>query len=74
MGLVLYTPGLALSMGMLIFLLQLGNRSCHYDNTPIQYTVIFHDCKKDYFQMKNSDIFLIFAQNIDCGCTLEPPQ
>ena len=24
--------------------------------------------------MKNYDIFLIFAQNIDCGYTLEPPQ
>ena len=24
--------------------------------------------------MKNGDIFFIFAQNIDCGYTLEPPQ
>ena len=24
--------------------------------------------------MKNCEIFLIFAQNIDCGYTLEPPQ
>ena len=24
--------------------------------------------------MKNFDIFLIFAQNIDCGYTLEPPR
>ena len=24
--------------------------------------------------MKMFDIFLIFAQNIDCGYTLEPPQ
>ena len=23
--------------------------------------------------MKNCDVFLIFAQNIDCGYTLEPP-
>ena len=45
----------------------------HYDNTPIQYTVIFHGCKNDYFQMKNCDIFLIFAQNIDRGYMLEPP-
>ena len=30
--------------------------------------------KNDNFQMKNCDIFLIFAQNIDCGYTLEPPQ
>ena len=46
----------------------------HYENTPIQYTVIFHGCKNDNFQMKFFDIFLIFAQNIDCGYTLEPPQ
>ena len=39
----------------------------------MQYTAIFHGCKNDNFQMKNSDIFLIFAQNIDCGYTLEPP-
>ena len=26
------------------------------------------------FQLKNFDIFLIFAQNIDCGYTFEPPR
>ena len=36
----------------------------HYENTPIQYAVIFHSCKNDCFRMKNYDIFLIFAQNI----------
>ena len=40
----------------------------------MQYTAIFHGCKNDNFQMKIFDIFLIFAQNIDCGYTLEPPQ
>ena len=40
----------------------------------VQYIAIFHGCKKDNFQMKMFDIFLIFAQNIDCGYTLEPPQ
>ena len=30
----------------------------HYENTPIQYTVIFHGCKNDNFQMKICDIFL----------------
>ena len=34
----------------------------------------FTGCKNDNFQMKMFDIFLIFAQNIDCGYTLEPPQ
>ena len=45
----------------------------HNDKTRIQYTVIFHGCKTDYFQMKICDIFLIFAQNIDRGYTLELP-
>ena len=40
----------------------------------MQYTVIFHSCKNDTFQMKKVDNFLISAQNIDCGYTLEPPQ
>ena len=40
---------------------------------PMQYTAIFHGCKNDNFQMKNCDIFLIFAVNIDRGYTLEPP-
>ena len=46
---------------------------CHYANMSMQYTAIFHGCKNDNFQMKFFDIFLIFAQNIDCGYTLEPP-
>ena len=46
----------------------------HYGNMSVQYTAIFHGCKNDNFQMKYFDIFLIFAQNIDCGYTLEPPQ
>ena len=46
----------------------------HYANMPVQYTAIFHGCKNDNFQMNFFDIFLIFAQNIDCGYTLEPPQ
>ena len=30
--------------------------------------------KKEYFQRKNSDIFHISPQNIDCGYSLEPPR
>ena len=45
----------------------------HYENTPMQYTVIFRSCKKENFQMKKYDIFLTFAQNIDRGYMLEPP-
>ena len=39
----------------------------HYANMPIQYAVIFKGCKNDNPLMKTLDIFLIFAQNIDCG-------
>ena len=34
----------------------------------------FFRSKIDNFQTKIFDIFLIFAQNIDCGYTLEPPR
>ena len=44
------------------------------ENMPIQYTVIFIAVKNENFQWKYFDIFLIFAQNIDCGYTLEPPR
>ena len=46
----------------------------HYANTPVQYTAILHGCKNVHFQIKFLIIFLIFAQNIDCGYTFEPPQ
>ena len=44
------------------------------DNMPMQYTAIFHGCKNGNFSVKKSNIFLIFAQNIDRVYTLEPPQ
>ena len=40
----------------------------------MQYTEIFLALKTEKIQLKNFDIFLIFAQNIDCGYTLEPPR
>ena len=40
----------------------------------MQYTEIFKVVKNGNFHHKNFDIFLIFAQNIDCGYTLEPPR
>ena len=46
----------------------------HYENTPIQIYWKFYNQKREIFQIKNSDIFHIFAQNIDCGYSLEPPQ
>ena len=46
----------------------------HYSNISVQYTAIFYSCKNDNFQIKFFDVFLIFAQNMDCGYSLEPPQ
>ena len=46
----------------------------HYENTPIQLYWKFHHQKTENFQIKNSDIFHISAQNIDCGYSLEPPR
>ena len=41
--------------------------SMHYENLPMQYTVIFSTVKNDILLLKFFDICLIFAQNIDCG-------
>ena len=47
----------------------------HYENMPMQLYRDFYSFKKnENFQQKKIDIFLIFAQNIDCGYTLEPPR
>ena len=47
----------------------------HYENTPIQIYRNFSPPKTETFQIKKkSDIFLISAQNIDCGYSLEPPR
>ena len=46
----------------------------HNENMAMQYTEIFKIVKNKNFQWKFLDIFLFFAQNIDCGYTLEPPR
>ena len=47
----------------------------HYENTPIQiYWKFYHKKKTRKFSDKNSDIFHISAQNIDCEYSLEPPR
>ena len=40
----------------------------------MQYTEIFSDEEIKHFIEKKNDIFNIYAQNIDCGYTLEPPR
>ena len=48
-----------------------GIGSRHYENAPIKiYRQFFH---QKNFQIKKFEIFLISAQNIDCGYSLEPP-
>ena len=49
-------------------------KNTHYENTPIQIYGKFHLQKTEFFQIKNSNIFHISAQNIDCGYSLEPPR
>ena len=47
----------------------------HYENTPIQlYWKFYHKKTRNISDKKNSDIFRIYAQNIDCGYSLEPPR
>ena len=45
----------------------------HYENMPMQNTVISKVVKMKIFsRKKKEDTFLIFTQNIDCGYSLEP--
>ena len=48
--------------------------SCHYENMPNQIYRKLYLQKQKIFRYKNSDIFHISAQNIDCGYSLEPPR
>ena len=54
--------------------MRLESNEHHYENTPIQIYRHFHLQKLKIFRYKNSDIFHMSAQNIDCGYSLEPPQ
>ena len=44
------------------------------ENMLLQFTTIFEAVKFENFYLIFFYIFLIFAQNIDCGYTLEPPR
>ena len=54
--------------------LPFSGKCLEYENLPVQYTEIFFALNIEHFQLKYFDIFLIFAQNIDCGYMLEPPR
>ena len=51
-----------------------STRIRHYENTPIHIYRKFHLPKLKKIRLKNSDVFHISAQNIDCGYSLEPPR
>ena len=53
---------------------QMTKRTEHYEKMSMQYTAIFHGSKNENLLDKKIDYFLIPAQNIDCGYSLEPPQ
>ena len=60
------------SIALISLNVMLQNVPLHYANMSVQYTAIFHGCKNGNFQMKKCENFIIFAQNIDRGYTLEP--
>ena len=39
----------------------------HYENTPMQYTAIFHGLKNDNFQMKKGDILFFLLITLIVG-------
>ena len=41
---------------------------------PMKYTEIFSAVKIENLQLKIFSIFLVFAQDIDCGYMVEPPR
>ena len=45
---------------------------CHCENLPMRLTDIFLAVRIENFELKTFNNFLIFAQNIDYGYTLEP--
>ena len=51
-----------------------GDCEQHYENTLHAIYSDFSHPKNDNFHLKIFDFFHIFAQNIDCGYTLEPPR
>ena len=45
----------------------------HYENMSMKFTAIFQGSKNEKID-KKMIFFFIFAQNLDCGYTLDPPQ
>ena len=67
--------GMAFSVLDYMFTKSVQSEQCFTLRKPAHATnSVFHGCKNDNFQSKSFDYFHIFAQNIDCGYMLEPPQ
>ena len=66
--------GMSIERSWQVFILVEGilcEQKYHYENMPIQiYWKFYH--QKWNFSDKNSDISHIYAQNIECGYSLEP--
>ena len=63
-----------LSMFTLSTKLHLQRLQLHYEKTPVQIYWKFYHQRNEKFQIGNSDIFHISAQNIDFLYLLEPPR
>ena len=68
---ILYPEAVTASWSNSIIIFWLNN---HYENLPIQIYWKVNHRKIENFQTKNSNIFHISAQNIDCGYPLELPR
>ena len=66
--------GYCIRLFTLEVLSQVKQMAIHYQNMPIQIYWKVNHRKIENFQTKNSNIFHISAQNIDCGYSLEPPR
>ena len=51
------------------FLLNKKKKKKKYENMPMNYTEVFKIMIIENFHLKIVDVFIIFAQNLDCGYT-----
>ena len=64
-----------LYLSIFVYILDLPVTAVHYiTKTRLFKYIEISRPKTENFQIKNSDIFHISAQNIDCGYSLEPPR
>ena len=64
----------SIEAGILVHEFEKDMHTFQNENLPMQYIEKILAVKMKKFLWKIFDFFLIFAQNIDCGYTLEPPR